>query len=261
VADRVLLSAGPHNLEACVALARERALGLELMAFSFPDVLDGDWQATVERYRPLLATVPGPIALHGPYMDMSPGSPDRRINQVCMERFQHTIRIANALGARLIVFHANFIAALKSARYRVEWQKRNVDFWGHMAQYACQHDVVIAVENMWEFDPDIIGEVVRQVDHAHLRACLDVGHAYLFSEMPLEHWLAALFPYIAHLHINNNDDMTDTHQALTDGALDYRAILPLLRAVPGQPTMTLEMETVDDMRRSLDLLDIRASVK
>lgn len=258
--DQVLLSAGPHNFDACVALARERELGIELMAFSYPDLLDGDWQRAVDEARPLLATVPGRITLHGPYMDMAPGSPDRRINQVCIERYQHTIRIAQDVGAEIIVFHANFIAALKNATYRHDWQKRNIAFWSHMAQYACQHDVVIAVENMWEFDPDIIGDVLKAVNHENLRACLDVGHAYLFSDVPLQTWTAALEPYIVHLHINNNDDVTDTHQALPDGALNYRQIMPQLRALPGHPSMTLEMETIEEMRRSLDLLDLRATV-
>lgn len=258
--DRVLLSVGPHNFDACIALARERSLGIELMAFSYPDLLDGDWQALVDRYRPVLTTVPGPIALHGPYLDMAPGSPDSRVNQICIDRYQHAIRIAADVGAQTIVFHANFIAALKNASYRHQWQKRNIDFWRHMARYARQHDVVIAVENMWEFDPDIIGDVLKAVDDDHLRACLDVGHATLFSAVPLPDWLATLAPYIVHLHINNNDDVTDTHQALTDGAIDYHAVLPMLRALPGHPTITLEMETVDQMRRSLTLLDIRTNV-
>lgn len=256
VTNRVLLSAGPHNIDACVALARERKLGIELMAFSLPDVLDGDWQGVVDMLRPLLANVPGPIALHGPYLDMAPGSPDRRVNQLVAERYQHAIRIAHDLGAEQIVFHANFIAALKNASYRHEWQKRNIAFWGHMAQYALQHDVTLAVENMWEFDPDIIGDVLKAVDHPNLRACLDVGHATLFSDVPLADWLATLAPYIVHLHLNNNDDRTDTHQALPDGAIDYAAVLPELRALPGQPSITLEMESVEDMRRSLPLLGV-----
>lgn len=258
--DRVLLSAGPHNIEGCVALARERMLGIEVTAFSYPDLLDADWQATVERYRPLLADVPGPLALHGPYFDMAPGSLDRRVNQVCMERYQHAIRVAQDLGAGIVVFHANFIASLKNASYRASWQQRNVDFWGYMAQYACQHDVVIAVENMWEFDPDIIGDVLKLVDHPNLRACLDIGHTHLFSDVPLADWLAALGPYLIHIHLNNNDDVTDTHQALQDGAIDYRAILPTLRALPNPPTLTLEMDSLEDMRRSLALLDLRAQV-
>lgn len=252
----VLLSAGPHNIDACVALARERALGIELTAFSYPDLLDADWQTTVDRYRPLLKQVPGIIAVHGPYLDMAPGSPDRRVNQVCVDRYQHAIRVAHDLGAQIIVFHANFIAALKNISYRTEWQKRNIAFWGHMAQYACQHDIVIAVENMWEFDPDIIGDVLKAVNHDNLRACLDVGHAALFSEAPLSAWLDSLAPYIVHVHLNNNDDVTDTHQALQDGAIDYAAILPQLRALPRTPAFTLEMDSVDDMRRSLDLLGV-----
>ena len=34
----------------------------------------------------------------------------------------------------------------------------NVAFWEQIADYAQQLNVTVAVENMWEFDPDIIGD-------------------------------------------------------------------------------------------------------
>jgi sugar phosphate isomerase/epimerase len=110
---------------------------------------------------------------------------------------------------------------------------------------------MLAVENMWEFDPDIIGDVLKEVNHANLGACLDVGHAHLFSKVPFETWLATLRPYLIHTHVNNNDGITDVHRALPDGKLDYPPLLDALRALPTAPTLTLEMDTVSDMRASL----------
>ncbi|MDX2137835.1 MAG: sugar phosphate isomerase/epimerase family protein [Chloroflexota bacterium] len=256
MADTVLLSASPDNIEACVALATEHGLGIELMAFAYPACLDNDWQAVVSHYKALLAPVRDHLTMHGPFFDMSPGSLDARINALTAERYRHALRIAAELQVKIVVFHANFIAAIRTEEYRRGWQERNVVFWGGLAEEAQRLGVMIAVENMWEFDPFIIGDVLRKVEHPHLRACLDVGHAHLFSDTPFGTWLETLAPYIIHVHINNNPGDSDMHQSLVNGVLDYRTLLPRVRALPHQPSLTLEMDTVADMRASLPLLEL-----
>lgn len=254
MADRVLVTAHITPFQDFLDFALEHQLGVELMAFANPDILDNDWREVITVYKPLLEPLQGALHLHGPFMDMAPGSPDARINQVCIERYQQTIRIAQELNAEVIVFHANFIAAIHNEDYRISWQERNVEFWSMMADYADQHGVTLAVENMWEFDPDIIGDVLRAVDHPRLRACLDVGHAHLFSNVPFEDWLATIEPWLIHTHMNNNNGTIDVHQALGNGVVDYTYILAQLRALAIPPTMTLEMERVADMQASLPFL-------
>jgi sugar phosphate isomerase/epimerase len=256
VGDKVLLSAGPENIEACVALALEHRLGIEMMAFAYPTQLDGDWQSLVKQYRTLLAPIEGELSMHGPFFDMSPGSIDRRIDALTTERYQQALTIAAELGVKLVVFHANFIGAIRNHDYRRGWQERSVAFWQRMGDYAARLNITIAVENMWEFDPTILSEVLERVNHPSIRACLDVGHAHLFSRVPFATWLDTLAPHIVHLHVNNNGGDMDIHQGLQNGVLDYPALLPLLRALPQKPTMTLEMDTVADMRASLNLLKI-----
>ena len=254
--DQVLLSASDRNIEDCIRLAQEYQLGIELMVFAFPHILDGDWQGTIARYRQLLQ----PIKLrtmHGPFMDMAPGSPDRRINALCYERYQHAIRIASELEIPLIVFHANFIAAIHNIEYRTGWHQRNLDFWSPLADYSQQYGVTVAVENMWEFDPDIIGDLLKEINHPNLRACLDLGHANLFGEAVIfDHWLSALGELIVHTHMNNNDGKIDIHMGFDHGVLDYHQLLPQIRALPAHPTMTLEMDEVDFMKASLPFMDL-----
>lgn len=250
--ETVLLSAGINNIEACVELSMAHNLGIEVMAFAFPHILDNDLQTTLRHYQRLLTTVPGPITLHGPFMDMSPGSPDSKINAICVERYRHAIEIAAELNASKIVFHANFIAAIHNIAYREDWHRRNVDFWGEMADFAQQHDLLITVENMWEFDPAIIRDVLAEVDHPHLKACLDVGHAHLFGpDYDFEAWLTAFEPWLIHTHMNNTHGKLDTHNALGDGIIDYDHILNRIRQLPTQPSMVLELYTVNEMRESL----------
>jgi len=256
--SRVLLSAWPRNAAAVAALAAEHGLGVELLTFALPDVLDGDLPAAVAAARHLLAPVPGMIALHGPFFDMSPGSVDARVNALTMQRYRQALEIAQQLGACVVVFHANFIASLKGAEYRSGWQQRNTAFFRELADFAGECGVTAAIENMWEFDPEIIGEVLAAVDHPHLRACLDVGHAHLFSTVPFTRWLDVLRPWLVHTHLNNNEGVLDIHRAFPDGVLDYAPILAALRGLPAPPSMTLEMESTDDMLASLPYLHLSA---
>ena len=258
--DTVSLSTNHNNLNACIEIALEYGLGIELMTFAFPDVLDGDWEDLVLLYQKLLAPIEGVLSLHGPFMDMVSGSPDALINQVCIGRYQHAIRIASQLGADRIVFHANFIGSIHNPEYRIGWHQRNLDFWAPLAEYARRYDVTITLENMWEFDPDIIGDILREIDHPNLKACLDVGHAYLFSNdnVELDEWFNVLQPWLIHTHMNNNNGVLDEHHAFDwqYGVLDYNDILPKLRALPQPPVFVLEMYEVEDMRRSLAFLEL-----
>ena len=249
--DRVLLSASPKNIEQCISVAVQHGMGIEVMAFAYPDQLDGDWQSVLERYKTLLQPVPGMRTMHGPFMDMASGSPDRQINEVCKARFRHAIRIAHDLDVKIVVLHANFIANILTEEYRSGWQKRNIAFWKEIADYAAPLGVTVAIENMWEFDPDIIGDVLKAIDHPNLRACLDVGHAHLYSKVPFSEWLESLHPYLAHVHVNNNDGEMDVHGGLGVGVLDYQQLLSAIRTLPNPPSITLEMDNVADMEASL----------
>ena len=114
----------------------------------------------------------------------------------------------------------------------------------------------LAMENMWEYDPGIIADVLRQVNSPWLISCLDVGHAHLFSEVPFKNWLTELDGYIQYTHLNNNGGRVDEHRGFDDGVLDYKAILPMLRALPEPPCFSLEIESAAAMRRSLPFLQV-----
>ncbi len=260
MSDQVSLSAGIGNFDECVALACERGLGVELMAFSLPNVLDGEWRRLEHKYRAVLADVPGKLTIHGPFMDLVSGSPDERINMVSYGRYEHVIRIADLLGVQQVVLHANYIGLLHNEVYRQGWHQRNVDFWGPLGDYARAYDVVVAIENMWEFDPTIIGNLLQELDHPHLKACIDVGHATLFSDpdVSFDDWLGALAPWVIELHMNNNNGVMDEHYGFDwdQGVLDYERLLPQLRESLSEPVMVLEMDRIEDMKASLRYFDL-----
>jgi sugar phosphate isomerase/epimerase len=257
VTDRVLVCAKRHNFDECVSLAKEYGTGVEVQTFAYPNVLDGDWEDLLKQYQKRLRTISGTIAMHGPFLDMASGSPDPLIDQVVRQRVQHALHIAEELNARTVVFHANFIATIRNKEYRTGWTERQITFWAPLAEQVWERaGIVIALENMWEFDPNIIGDVLRNLRLPGLQACLDVGHSYLFSDVGLEAWLSSLDGYITHVHLNNNGGDVDEHRALMDGVLDYETILPSLRRLSNNPAFSLEIERVEDIVRSLPLFDL-----
>ena len=175
-------------------------------------------------------------------------------DDVVRQRVEQTLHIADVLGARTLVFHANFIATIHNVEYRQGWTERQIAFWEPLAQRAWTDERVIALENMWEFDPDIIGDVLHRLDVPGLRACLDVGHTTLFSDLPLDHWIGRLQGLIAHVHLNNNNGELDHHRGLEEGVLNYRALLPLLMQIDPPPTISLEIEDAGAIERSLTFL-------
>ncbi|MBN1963289.1 MAG: sugar phosphate isomerase/epimerase [Anaerolineae bacterium] len=255
--DQILLTALPDNFQECAQLAFEYGLGLEFQTFAYPEILQGNWLNVLDQYlRVRIDRLEGPLALHGAFIDMAPGSADPLIREVTRKRTLQSLDIADALGAALVVFHLNFSPGIHSSDSRRAWTQRNLDFWGPMTARAARQGVIIALENMWEFEPEVIVAVLRDIESPHLRACLDVGHAYLFSKKPLATWLKAFQPYLVHAHLNNTDGEIDAHRALDDGVLDYTAILPRLRALSPAPSFTLEMNRAADMRASLHHLEL-----
>lgn len=261
--DKVLLSASRNNVEECAEVAKQHGLGLEFMAFAFPDVLDGDWRELVAHYQTLTADINGAITLHGPFFDMVSGSLDPKINAVCTERYKHAIDIAAMLNARQMVLHANFIGLLHNRVYRSGWHERSVAFWRPILDYAAEKNVLVLIENMWEYDPTILSDLLEALDHPAAAACLDVGHAHLFSarEFTFDYWLRTLKPWVREVHMNNNNGIIDEHHGLDweHGALDYATILPRLRSLGDDVDFVLEMDTVADMVDSLKFFNLASS--
>lgn len=261
--DRVLLGANLHTFDDCLTLAMQYGLGMEIQTFAYPDVLSGDWRAILRDYTRRLVALPGERAMHGPFIDMAAGSPDPLIREIVRARITTAIETAAELHATTLVFHANFIATMRNKGYRKEFLQHQIEFWPPLAARAASLGITIVLENMWEFSPHIIQEVLAAINMPSLRACLDVGHARLFSDLEysISDWIDVMTPWLTHIHMNNNPGTIDEHHALDDGVIDYSEVLPLLRALPKQPSFSLEMSHVDAMRRSFKFLHLPEPLK
>jgi len=253
--ERLAIATKQQDIAEYVTLAREHGIGIEIQVYGCcPQLLDGDWRSLASRHKALLAGFDGEIALHGAFYDMVSASRDVRVVSLTRERYLLNLRIAAELGARHVIFHANFCPLIRQPGHRVDWTERQVVFWGEMAEEASAHDLIIALENMWEPEPGIIADVLDRVDSPHVGACLDVGHVYLYSDSPsISRWLDRMERQLVHCHINNNPGTHDQHLPLDSeaGVIDYGSIIPMLQALSSAPLVALEMENLADLERSL----------
>lgn len=96
--------------------------------------------------------------------------------------------------------------------------------------------LTVCLENVMEPDASMLLGIVRQVNDARLRICLDLGHANTSAsrETPAD-WLKACAPYLSHVHLHNNDGIHDLHAPLFEGVMDIAALLKQLNALcPGR---------------------------
>lgn len=255
--DRVLISCERlSDLPSYLRVARTHKLGLELQEFSNPTLLDDDWPGLVRQYRAQIGDFEGPITMHGAFIDLISGSPDRRVAAIARDRYHQNIEIANELGATVIDFHANYLPLVDHPSYLPDWEHRQVDFWGPVSEAAAQSGVKLVLENMWEPDPAIICRVLTQIRSPYLKACLDVGHACLYSRLPVSLWISSLGSELVYTHLHNNHGTTDEHLAFGDGVLDFPELLATLRALPQPPMFTLELPTLDAIQSSLPYLEL-----
>jgi sugar phosphate isomerase/epimerase len=252
---RLAITTQKRDISQHVALALKHQVGIEIQVYGYdPNLLDNDWQELVRAHKAALMDFAGDIAVHGAFFDMSSASIDRRLVALTRERYLTSLRVAAELGARNVIFHANFLPFINHPQYLPDWTERQIGFWGEMIPEAQSLDLVIALENMWEPDPDIIGNVIREINSPHLGACLDVGHVHLYTNsLSIKEWIEQLAGTLVHCHVNNNPGAYDKHLALDakDGIVDYATVIPLLKALPNPPLISLEMEHLEDQERSL----------
>lgn len=257
--DQLLFAAYQDDVALRIQKAQESGCGLELHTFTDPKTLATNLAAQLLTHKSLLANFSGILGLHGAFYDMISASVDPDIVAITRRRYEQNLWIARELKARYIVFHANYMGTFKLVNYRAGWHKRQVAFWESFIEQAAESGIYILLENMWEDDPSVIIDVIQAVNHPHLKACLDVAHATLFSDRPIQEWIEQFAPFLFCCHLNNHDGLLDLHWPLSRGCVDYQSVLPLLRHLPMPPLMTLEMSNWDSIEKSLNYFELAES--
>ena len=194
------------------------------------------------------------ITLHGPFIDLSPGSTDPAILGATRQRLEQMLSVIEIFTPATVVCHAGY----DGTRYgfiRDVWLEECVRTWKWLGEALFKKGTRLMLENVYEKDPSELLEILCQLDPDHVGCCLDVGHLTAFGNGDLRHWIDVLSPRIGQIHLHDNPGDADRHLGMGEGGIDFRPIRTLLAQSQPPPVITLEPHTRRDLLSSIDFLE------
>jgi len=190
------------------------------------------------------------LTLHAPFMDLNPGAIDPMVRSVTQVRFRQLLNVAGILKPRAAVFHAAYDRWRYSGRKDI-WLDYGTDTWCHVMESAAKIGLRVAVENVFDDEPEAIQMLIQKINSPDFGFCFDTGHFNLFSSVPMERWFETLGRYLLEVHLHDNDGTADAHWAIGRGAIDFYKFFNLLRKNNLFPILTVEAHHKDDVESSL----------
>ncbi len=189
--------------------------------------------------------------VHLPFLDLQPGSMDDLILKATRERLKKAMDIAKIYSPKFMVAHANFIPFY--CEFFSKWINRAIETWKQVLEKWPENRPPLYLENVREYDPrplvDLLSELSSDVDN--VKFCFDIGHWSSYGGgsryKNLSNWIQTLSPYLAHLHLHDNDGVKDQHIGLGLGSIPWEEFFSLLELLNLSPTFTLEPHSKEDM--------------
>jgi sugar phosphate isomerase/epimerase len=213
-------------------------------------VLDQIEREDLEKLKTLLDWGPA-LTLHAPFMDMNPGAVDPMIRSVTQMRFRQLLNVATILRPRAAVFHAAYDRWRYGGRKDV-WLGNSIDTWQKVMEAASPLGMRVAVENVFDEEPEALQMLIEKIAHPDFGFCFDTGHFNIFSTVPLEDWFGCLGKHLIEVHLHDNDGTADAHQALGQGCVDFERFFGLMREHAPVPVYTIEAHAKEDIETSLE---------
>ena len=214
-------------------IARRYGFGIETTAFCAPENMEDE---NVVRQKMAELSGFGVRSLHAPYYELTPCAIDPLIGRASHHRYLQAAQTCARIGARRLVVHSGFHAQT----YYPQWfVPKSIEFWRSFMN-VLPEGVEIALENVFDPEPDMLVEIIDGVGDVRFGACLDLGHAFAYSPVPPEAWIDVLGARISHVHLHNNTGECDAHAPLGCGGMDMQALLDRLETVAPEALLVLE---------------------
>ncbi|GAB6096022.1 sugar phosphate isomerase/epimerase [Desulfatiferula olefinivorans] len=206
-----------------------------------------DFKRAADRFRDLGRR----ITVHGPFMDLSPTSPDPAITAVTERRFDQMFEALGAIKPVTTVVHAGYDPR-KHVFMRDLWLEKSLAFFQKASLRAAGLGTRLMLENVYEETPEDLLPLIDALDPETVGVCLDVGHLHALGTVGLDRWLAVLGRRIGQCHLHDNRGDRDSHLAMGEGTIDFD---PLFRFIENRgPVLTLEPHEEKDLYTSLAYL-------
>ena len=222
--------------EDALPMAKQYGLGIELDTFCTAANMQRDvfpkWD---QEARGLLDGAPRTV-FHAPFNELFPAAIDPIALRLAYHRYEQSARLARSYGIRRMVVHSGYVPFVYFKSWFVE---RSILFWRNfMAKRP--PDFFLMIENVLEEEPDMLLEIMSQLNDPRVGVCLDVGHVNALGGVPVLSWIEMLAPFLTHVHLHNNNGTHDQHNPLGDGVMDMEAVMDALLRLAPDATFTIE---------------------
>jgi len=250
---KILIIPDRNHMEECLEWSKKYHLGFEYNDFFWPDVLEDEDQTDqiIQEYGKY--ELPEYTTVHGDFFDVIPFSMDSQIRKIANQRIEQSIGVAKKIGAKAVVFHTNYNPFLNTQDYIKSWLDTNIQYWSGVLEK--HKDIHIYLENMFDTTPEVLERLSEKLcRYTNYGVCLDYAHAELTKIKP-QVWARRLGPFVKHVHINDNDGISDLHQAWGDGKIDRDIFYDSYEKYMKDATVLIETTSMENKIRSLKLLE------
>lgn len=206
---RKLINCVSHIGELNIDEIKRLGIGVEIQDFTEPNLTDKEISNLIQKYREVFKEFNNIRALHGPFLDLKPSSPDLEIRRVSQKRYIRSFMIAKELEMDYLIFHSQINPYLNENNIKKLNVSQNKDFWEEITKVV-NFKGTILIENIFEETPVMIKELIEAINVPNMKINLDIGHAKLGS-VPIEEWFKELENYIGYIHLHGNDGKSDQH--------------------------------------------------
>jgi sugar phosphate isomerase/epimerase len=194
------------------------------------------------------------VTLHGPFIDLSAGSPDPAIRRITRRRLEQLLELVPLFRPLSVVCHAGYDAK-RYGYFKETWSENSIALWSWMADRVAEHGARLMLENVYEDGPEDIQFLFDNLKDKKAGFCLDTGHSSAFGQADLKAWLDTLGPCLGQLHLHDNFGRGDEHLAMGNGVVDFSIVFKYLKKNKNiSPIITLEPHEEKDLWPSLEYL-------
>jgi len=220
--------------------ARVYGLGLEIAEFCTAFNMDREFDTWDSRVRQEMNGV-ARFFFHAPFNELCPAAIDPLIADVAKMRFRQAHVLMQSYGINTMIVHSGYLPLLYSNDWFIA---HSIKFWEELL-YAEPDESKVYIENVFEQTPELLNEIVRGVNDERFKLCFDIGHAAISGNgMTITEWMEQVAPFLAHVHLHNNDGKHDTHNTLGGGISDIAAAIRKISKLAPEATFTIETTDV-----------------
>ncbi len=249
---RFLIVSKADRLEEYIQIAKEYDVSFEINDFFAPQILNDKTKLETLINTYIKSGIPKNSTMHGAFLDLAIFSKDEKIREISELRMEQSMQIAKELGIKGVVFHTNYNPGIPGESYK----KYLIDATSkYLSKLLKQYPYIeIYMENMFETAPDVLKGISEQLEkYQNYGVCLDWAHLNVYGDLNKK-WIENLNPYVKHMHINDNDLVTDLHLPVGSGKIDWEQFFEYYNKHFKNCSVLIETNNPSDQKISLDYI-------